>query len=62
MSILSKKIGTTEVSIRADFADAASPIHVRYSDCGDDAPWETTGKQVADFRHKPKAALEHFCK
>lgn len=56
----SKKVGTTKITIRADFANASSQIYARYSYCGEDAEFSTTGKQVADFRHDPKAALKYF--
>lgn len=58
----SRKVGTTEVTISADWAQAGSAIMVRYADCGDpDAEWETSGKQVADFRHDENAAIDYFC-
>lgn len=56
----SKKVGTTVITIKADFVQAADQILARYSDCGEDAEFETTGKQVADFRHDPKAAIKYF--
>jgi hypothetical protein len=60
METHSKKVGTTITSIRADWAQASWGISVRHSDCGEDAEWEATGTQVADFRHDPELALEYF--
>ena len=55
-----KKVGTTEITIEADFGQASDQIMIQYSDCGEEAEWETTGKQVADFGHDPEVALAHF--
>ena len=52
--------GTTTIEIRADWSQASCPIAVKYSDCNEDAEWETTGKQVADYFHSPKEALKYF--
>ena len=41
------------IEIRADFAQASSPLQVRY-DGGD---WVGTQYQVADARHRPQEAL-----
>lgn len=60
MSTHSTQVGTTKITIKADFANAASPIFVRYSDCGEDAEFEPTGMQVADFQHSYESALSHF--
>ena len=56
----SKKVGTTKITIAADFGQASDHIMARYSDCGEEAEFDGTGKQVADFRHSPKAALKYF--
>jgi hypothetical protein len=48
----SHKTGET-IEIRADFAQASSPIQARY-DGGD---WEPTPYQVADARHRNRTAL-----
>jgi hypothetical protein len=60
METHSKKVGTTITYIRANWSQASCAISVRHSDCGEDAEWEATGTQVADFRHDPKLALEYF--
>ena len=62
METHSKKVGTTITYIRADWSQASWGISVRHSDCGEDAEWEATGTQVADFRHDPELALEYFSK
>ena len=57
----STKVGTTTITIKADFAQASDQILARYADCGErGAEFDGTGKQVADFRHDPKAALKYF--
>ena len=58
----SKKVGTTKVTIKADFGEACDQILVKYSDCGEDAEYEGTGKQVADFSHDSDRALSYFSK
>lgn len=47
-----KTTGQT-VEIRADFAQAASPIEA----CFDGGRWQTTPYQVADARHDARQAL-----
>jgi hypothetical protein len=54
------KSGTTAIYISADWSQASSMIMVKYSDCGEKTEWETSDKQVADFRHNPQDALDHF--
>ena len=54
------KSGTTAIYISADWSQASSMIMVKYSDCGEITNWETSDKQVSDFKHNPKNALEHF--
>ena len=49
------------ITVKADFSQASDQVFVRYADCGDrEAEFGSTGKQVADFRHSPKAALAYF--
>jgi len=45
-------------AVRADWVQASSPVQVRY----EDQPWDSdpAGRQVADFRHRPAAALRTF--
>ena len=47
-----KNTGET-IEIRADFAQASSPIEVRY----DGGKWKTTQYQVADTNHDHRKAL-----
>ena len=55
------KMGTTVITVKADFSQASDQVFVRYADCGDrEAKFTSTGKQVADFKHRPKAALAYF--
>jgi hypothetical protein len=58
--IHSIKDGTTLISISADWSQSSSMIMVKYSDCGEKSDWETSDKQVADFKHNPQDALKHF--
>ena len=53
MAIYKTKFYGLEYKLRADFAQAADPIY------RDDAEgeWEHTGKQVADFGHRPDDAM-----
>lgn len=60
MSDYSTHVGTTQITIRADFGQASDQICIRYSDCGEQADFRSSGKQVADFRHSPKSALKYF--
>ncbi len=61
MSEYKTKKGTTVITIKADFSQAADQVFVRYADCGDrEAEFTSSGKQVADFRHSPKSALAYF--
>ena len=61
MSEYKSKKGTTVITVKADFSQASDQVFVRYADCGDRAAeFGSTGKQVADFGHSPKAALAYF--
>ena len=40
-------------AVAADWSQASAPVYT-YGSCG----WQTCGRQVADFRHRPSAALE----
>ena len=62
METHSKKVGTTITYIRADWAQASWGISVRHSDCGEETEFESSGFQVADFRHDWELALEYFSK
>jgi len=45
--------------IRADWADAGSNIYRAGPDDDFELQWEATGFQVADFAHRPAAAMRH---
>lgn len=47
---------TGKFEYSADFAQASSPIKVRFITGDDDAEWQSTPFQVADARHDRKTA------
>lgn len=48
------RIPGTDAEIKADFAQASSPIMVRFAP---DMDWESTPFQAADAGHSPRAAV-----
>lgn len=53
MSTLETTIFNDRMGVRADWAQASCAVEA----LGGDGAWHPTGRQVADYRHRPGAAL-----